>query len=483
MPAFTGFAPDVDPTTEGVITNCSQLIPTLNGMAGAPALIDAQIAALTGDCIGAASITLLDGSRKVVAGDADYLYVLATNAWTDISRATVYTTAAGDRWRFAQFGNAIVAANNADLIQVATSGNFANIADAPKAKYLVTAAGFVVAFGINDARVGGSRPDAWWCSGLYDHATWTPAPANLAEFGYLMDTPGAITGAKRFGNAIIAYKANAIYIGEFVDSTVVWRWNAVQGEIGAVANDCIVDAGTSHLFIGTDDFYLFNGAQPVAIGSPVREWFFKTADEEFLCNTIGVFDRKNNRVWWFFSAKGNNGALTDALVYHLKANKWGYAKYSAQTIFQYITPDLTYDAWPPGAATTYDNIPDVTYDSVTFNPGGSVISLVAGDKKIYTLDGVSASASITTGEFGSDEQYSTLTGVIPRFLSRPTTSSMTHYTKEYLDGDESNNGSADLSGNRYDALWSGRHHNVRFDFTGDFEMVGFTPKLVPDGSE
>ena len=43
MNKLLGFAPDMDPTVPGVITDCTQLIPTERGMTAAPAAVDAAV--------------------------------------------------------------------------------------------------------------------------------------------------------------------------------------------------------------------------------------------------------------------------------------------------------------------------------------------------------------------------------------------------------------------------------------------------------
>ena len=168
MIPLTGFAPDLDPTTPGVITECSNLVPTLKGMAGAATPLDAGVDALPSDCRGAAVLSLLNNSRRVFAGTQAQLLELTGTSFTDRSRAGGYTGSSENRWRFAQFGNVSLACNQTEPIQYALTTAFADIAGAPHARIIETASGFILAFGLNDEYVGGDRPDAWACSGLYD---------------------------------------------------------------------------------------------------------------------------------------------------------------------------------------------------------------------------------------------------------------------------------------------------------------------------
>jgi hypothetical protein len=65
---FIGFCPDLDPATPGVIVDCDNIIPTTKGFSAGNSLVDAGLAALDSSCKGAYVGTLLDGTKRVVAG-------------------------------------------------------------------------------------------------------------------------------------------------------------------------------------------------------------------------------------------------------------------------------------------------------------------------------------------------------------------------------------------------------------------------------
>lgn len=112
---FIGFSPDLDPAQPGVVTDCQQMIPTNNGMAASPTPVDAGLAALDSACKGAFVGTLLDGTRRAVAGTTAKLWDISAGVWTDRSQVGGYTGA--NRWRFTMFGNNVLACNRAQRIQ------------------------------------------------------------------------------------------------------------------------------------------------------------------------------------------------------------------------------------------------------------------------------------------------------------------------------------------------------------------------------
>lgn len=111
--------------------------------------MDAGLAPLDGPCSGAAIAVQLDGSRRVIAGTKNKLWDIAGNIWTDRSKAGGYTGL--NRWRFAVFGDNVIATNRDQPIQQAKPGaNFADIPTAPVAGIVCSAAGFVLAFDVSD---------------------------------------------------------------------------------------------------------------------------------------------------------------------------------------------------------------------------------------------------------------------------------------------------------------------------------------------
>lgn len=172
---LTGFAPDLDPATPGVLTDCDGIVPTVQGLSAAASLAPTGLPALAGAPIGAYATQLLDGTKRFFASTATAIYEGAGTSWTNRSRVGGYTGT--QRHRFAVFGNVVLASNRSEVIQAASAGaSFADIATAPKAAILVSVNGFVMALDTTDATYG-DRPDGWWASGIRDHTLWTPSLA------------------------------------------------------------------------------------------------------------------------------------------------------------------------------------------------------------------------------------------------------------------------------------------------------------------
>lgn len=470
---FIGFVPDLDPKTRGAIIDCNNLCPSEKGFKNIEKLRNLGLPDLEADCKGSATIIKLDTSTRFFAGTTDKLFELSGGAWNNRSRVGGYTPSSENEWRFAQFGDATIATNQVDILQVSTNGDFADIADAPRAKYLEVASGFVMAFHTN------SDSDGWWCSGLYDHTTWIPSQATQAANGRFLDSPGEVIGAKKLGQDIVAYKNKSMFIGRYVGVPIIWSWQQIPGDVGAVSNEAIIDIDGAHLFMGDEDFYYYDGTRPISIGAPVRKWYVNHSNAEYRYKAKGFYDRFNGLGFWYFPSENSENNDT-CLIYHIKNKTWGKADRSIDQIVEYHTPGITYDELGD-LATTYEDLPDIGYDSQYWFSHEKTQAVFQG-ATVYALDGSPGEMSITTGDFGDDFRFTTVTQIRPHFLLSPSSGSLQAYYKHH-EGDLISLGkSATLTDNKFDILWSSRYHRFEFSFNGACEIQGINILSKTDGT-
>jgi hypothetical protein len=471
---LTGFAPDLDPTTPGVVVDCDNIVPTVQGLSAGASLAPTGLPALASTPIGAYATTLLDGTKRFFASTATAIYEAATTAWTDRSRGGGYTGT--QRHRFCVFGNAVLASNRSEPIQQALPGaNFADIATAPKAAVLVSVNGFVMALDTTDATYG-DRPDGWWCSGLRDQTVWTPSLATQAANGRLVDTPGRITAGAVLGNACVAYKATSMYVGRYVGPPLIWTWERVPGDIGCAGAESVVALDTQHFFVGPSDFYVFDGNLPQPIGQDVREWFFKNLNLPYRQNIVGVSDVARSLVYWYFpSINSSDGSLDSMLVYNTQTGKWGKRSLSVQVPVVYVSGAITYDALGSYYA-TYDSLPTTSYDS-PFWLADQTVPGVFQAKTLYSLTGTPSAAWLQTGDFGDLTQWSFLSRVSPRYRITPSTGTATNYYRATTGETLTTDTTAALTRSRFDFRRSARYHAVRMDHSGAWAVDGLDVDL------
>lgn len=483
MTPFIGYVPDADPATPGVLTDVTNMVPSAKGMVGAPAPVSTGIDALAAAAQGLVVVTKLDASRRTFAGTVAGLYEAGATSWTDRSKVGGYSIGADGRWSFAQFGDITLAAAKSETLQYSTSGDFADVSGAPKAKLIAVAGGFVMACDTNDGGFG-DQSDRWWCSAYLDYSDWTPSTVTQSASGRLVDSPGPIYALKALGSGFVAYKKDSIFVGTYVSAPAIWDWQQVPGYAGTVSNSAVVNIGSAHAFCGMDDFYLMDGSRPVSIGAGIREWFFSNVNPSHMSKTQGAFDYQSGNIYWWYVPRSNpSGTLTEAVVYNIKTQKWGKYSLEVETVAEYISTGITYHGLGTAYA-TYDDLPTtLSYDSPYWTAANPVISVVKTDHIVYTLSGASVSSSITTGVLGDDESFSTVTRVKPRFITRPTSASIEVTYDNDFGTSFTTNQTVSLTNNTFDFIQDARWHRFTESFSGPVEIVGNDYSVVKSGKE
>jgi hypothetical protein len=484
MIPLLGFSPDADPATPGIITDCTNFIPCLNGMEGGPEPITpGGVPALAAACTGAVVATNLAGVRRVLAGTAVGMYELSGGVWTDVTRASPYTSGSDSRWSFAQFGDSVLAANRLDAMQRSTGSgvDFADIASAPKAEIIFPVGSQVMALNVND---GAEKPDGWHCCAINDDTDWTTSLTTQAASGRLVSSPGAITAGAKLGAAAVAYKAKSIYIGRYVGTPSVWDWEQVAGgDAGCVGKNALCDLGGVHFVVGEDNVWLFDGTRPTPLAdNQVRNWLYENSSPQYRYRTQCIFDKKNDRVWVFFPSVSSE-VCDRALVYHIKTKQWGRSDRTIEAVLNYVSPGVTFDTWDSFGA-TFDTLPDVSYDSPFWSASNQSLAAFNSSHQLQLLTEVSATSSFTTGDIGDDEADSLLTGARLRFAPgyRPTTATMQTYHKADSSDDYITGPSASLTNGKFDVMVEDRWHKATFSFTGRVRVTAGAGMTMAAGS-
>lgn len=482
MIPLLGFMPDAEVTTPGVIISCDQFVPYLNGMEGAPTNVTpSDVPALAAECLGAAVVSKLDDTRRILAGTTTKLYELVAGVWTDYSRVGDYNGGSDTRWSFTQYGDATIAANRADTMQRSTSGAFADISGAPKAEIVFSVGAFVMALNVND---GAEKPNGWHCCAAFDDTDWTQSVTTQSASGQLVATAGRLTAGARLGDYAVAYKSKSIYLGQYVGPPAVWDWQLVPGgDAGCVGKEAVCDLGGVHFFVGDDNFWLFDGTRPTPIGdNAVRQWFYDNSSQVYRYRTKCFFDRQNNRVWVFFPSTSSVGYCDKVLVYHVLAKKWGQADRSVEAVVNYSSAGLTYDTLDSAGA-TFDTLPDIGFDSQYWISGGQALSVINTSHQLQIVSGTPGTTGFTTGDAGDDDSYTYLDRVRLRFAAghAPTSATMTVYTKETSGGDYTTGETVSMSDGCFDVRQEGRWHKADVSFSGSVKVTGIAPRLKPSG--
>jgi hypothetical protein len=479
MIPLMGFAPDADVTTPGVLSSCSNMIPYLNGMEGAPEPVTpAATPVLDAACIGAAVVSKLDDTRRIIAGTATKLYELVSGSWSDVSRVAPYTGGVDTRWAITQFGDATLCANRADVIQRSTGAAFADIATAPKAEILFTVGAFVMALNLND---GSEKPDGWQCCAAFDDTSWTPSLATQATAGRLVATAGRLTAGMRLGEYAIAYKQRSIYLGQYVGAPTVWNWIQVPGgDAGCVGKEAICDIGGAHFFVGDDNLWIFDGTRPIPVADGyVRQYFFDNSNPSYRYKTICVFDRQKNLVWVFYPSLGATSP-DSAIVYHITAKKWGVADRSIEAALNYVSGGIAIDGLS-SISPTIDGLSSYSFDSQFWLAGGKSLSIFNTSHQLQSMTGVSVASSMATGEVGDDYGVSALNQIRLRYAMAPTSASVQTFIQQNSGVGFTASAMGAVLDGKFDLRQSARWHKATFSFIGPVKVTHMDAALTSAG--
>lgn len=477
------YAPDVDPTTQGILTDCANLVPSFKGYKSAPSGISFGLAALAAECDGAATLVKLDGTSRTFAGTATKLYEAGSATWTDVSSAT-YHASALQRWSFAQFGNVSLAVNKGDVIQATTSGSFSALT-APKASMIETVGQFVFIGDTNEGTYGDS-PNRWWCSAIGDHTSWTPNLATQCVTGQFFEGSGKLTACKRLGSQIIFYKQNACFVGSYVNTPNVWDFSLLPGNAGALSNEAVVNVGTTlapiHLFMGLDNFYSFNGATVTPIGENIKKTVFDSLNYTFASKVCSLHDRVNANVYFFYpSTSTSTGVIDKCVVYNYKTGRFGRDDQVIEAALDFVDSS---DTWSTLVSRfpTWEQMAGYFWGTLYSTGKTTLPAIIKNDHTVYKLTGAGQSSSMTTGEYGDNILFSTLTGVKPQFITKPTSATMTNYYKSDSGDAWTTGQTVNLTNNRFDLIRSARWHQVTIDYIGETELSYVDASFEADGT-
>lgn len=353
---------------------------------------------------------VLTGARFFVCTGRTHYRLLEMTlpaAVTDRSKGSTDYSASTTQWTMAAYGNAMIACNYYDPVQVSTSGAFADLTGSPpKAQLVATNMGFVMLADYDDGT--NQYGDGWWCSALGNYTSWAPSLATQAANGRLLATPGRIRALVSLRDSIVAYKDDSIYIGDYVGDTVngvIWEWRLVSHNVGCSSAHGVAVYNDVHYFLHKTGIYTFDGAQVSNIGFAVhKEIINRVGDFAMLANAqIGIDDV--NGVVYFAFPLADSSVLDLGLSLNINTGLWG-GHMSGDNMWQSTTPGAPLYAYVHAStadlmawdATAPSYQPSVFRTPVCLGSDDLVNGSVR-QPALLVDPGVSTNSSVTTGWF------------------------------------------------------------------------------------
>lgn len=392
---FDEWTPDRPSFRKGRMRDVKNVIPGAEGYEPFRGLAP-QSQALAAQPRGAASARDQATVIHTYAGTATALYELSsTGSWTDRSRGGGYTVGTRDRWRFAQYGDRMIAVNGSDNPQYATmstSSAFANLSTAPAAHYVATMGEFLFL-----GRLATNALKIRW-SAIGDSDGWTIGTNQSDE--QLLAEGGIVTGLAS-GDTLTVFQERAIRRVAYVGPPLIMQIDTISSELGCTVPGSICQLGRIIFFLADSGFYMFDGQQMTPIGiEKVDEWFrtdFSAAGVDKMVSA--VLPQLKVVMWAYASVNSVSGENDTVLMYNWTSGRWSYARIRLDVLYTNLSLGLTMEQLD-ALYGNLDAIPlSISLDDTSFAGGQQLMGAMGADFAISYLTGTPIEASFTTDDF------------------------------------------------------------------------------------
>ena len=393
---FGEWMPD-QPSICGALVDAKNVVSQAIGYGPFPTAATFSAAASENLTTLVAGKTPTNATKLFAAGSTKIFDVSGVGALTNVSKTGGYTpNASNDRFRFTQFGNAIIGTNNSDPIQSFTLGTSTAFADlaagAPICKFLTVVRDFVVtAFTTESSTVYPAR--VRW-SGINDETAWGSSQVTQADFQDIPDG-GQIVGI-RGGEFGLVLMEKGISRMSYIGTPFIFQFDNISRGKGCIAAGSIAQVQGVTFFLSDDGFYMCDGQNVTPIGSEkVDRWFFSNADESGFDSMSAAIDPVRKLVIWNFKT---TFAQRKLVIYNFNTKKWTYGDAGTDFISDASTSATTLEGLDSISA-SIDAL-TVSLDSILYMGGKYFLGGTSG-AYVVTYNGANATANIVTGDLNA----------------------------------------------------------------------------------
>jgi hypothetical protein len=393
---FGEWMPD-QPSISGALVDAKNVVSQALGYGPFPTAATFSAAASENLTTLVAGKTPANATKLFASGSTKIFDVSGVGALTNVSKTGGYTpNASGDRFRFTQFGNAIIGTNNSDPIQVFTLGTSTAFADlsgsAPKCKFLTVVRDFVVTALTTESSTVYPARVRW--SGINDETTWGSSQVTQADFQDIPDG-GQIVGI-RGGEFGLVLMEKGISRMSYIGTPFIFQFDNISRGKGCIAAGSIAQVQGVTFFLSDDGFYSCDGQQVTAIGSEkVDRWFFANADESGFDSMSAAIDPVRKLVIWNFKT---TFAQRKLVIYNFRTQKWTYGDAGTDFISDASTSATTLEGLD-SISNSIDAL-TVSLDSILYMGGKYFLGGTSG-AYVVTYNGANATANIVTGDLNA----------------------------------------------------------------------------------
>jgi hypothetical protein len=328
-------------------------------------------------------------TTQLFAGGASKLFKFnpSTLNLDNVSKVGGY---AATDWSIVQFGNSILASDNASKIQYITVGGASTFADAaanaPVAKYLTIVRDFVVAGNLDS----GTNANKIQWSDINDFTDWTSGGASQSDFQVIADggTINGLTGGE-FGLVLME---QAIVRMSYIGSPFFFQFDVLTRNLGCIEGGSVTQSGNVTYFLSDNGFYSCDGTTITSIGNEkVDKYFFDNMNISQIDTMTAAVDPVKKLIVWNYPNISNGRSL---LIYNYQVKKWSQADTVASTVASIATAGFTLEDLD--AFGTLDSLTTSLDDRLW--AGGKFLFAGTTGSKISTFTGANLTAQLQTSD-------------------------------------------------------------------------------------
>ena len=145
--------------------------------------------------------------------------------------------------------------------------------------------------------------------------------SGMAGYVDVNDIEGRIITIKKIGDTLAIYKERGIIAINYTGGDTVFSKELITTKAGLVSPNAIIVLPHSHVFIGKDNIYEYDGNTVVPIGDPIRKWFFK--DLTSIDRILGYYNEETKDIVFAYDNSGEDTLNRNkAITYNTYTHAW-----------------------------------------------------------------------------------------------------------------------------------------------------------------
>lgn len=266
-----------------------------------------------------------------------------------------------------------------------------------KARYIFFFESFLVLANVEENGTAIPQKIRWSRFGNY--TSWVNNVDGSGQAGaFLFFGPSFIQNMFQLKRELFFYREREIEAMTYIGPPDIMAFRRAETGTGLIGPDALVDLGDTHIFMGPDNVWEYNGINLVAIGDVIKNDYFSRLNPFQRSNIKMFLVEETDDVWLTFSEDGTN-SHDYAYIYNIILGKWSGPRDLDASAFGYFTESVgvTWDT----ATGTWDSSA-LIWDTLLLS-ANSPLNLM-GNASGYTFElenGVTKNGTLMTATYDS----------------------------------------------------------------------------------